>query len=70
MEKEPDKHSIFPKSEIAGEIAGFNFEKLVMLIHPPNAIMCNGEPLYYVEPITADEAQDLRDFFYDQRARS
>ena len=62
MEAKPYQHPVFQKDQIAG----FDFEKMVVLrwrgYHDgPDGIL----PFYSVEPITATQMQNLTDCFQD-----
>jgi len=62
MEKEPDKHTVFPK----GAIVGFDFEKMVVIVSLGREY--GGVTVCSLEPITATQMQRLTDRFQDDLA--
>lgn len=70
MEAKSDKHLIQSK-----DIVGFDFERNVVLIRSDKKFFSTKQgfaqgAIYEIEPITPEEAQDLRDFFLNLRHRS
>ena len=62
MEKESDKHTVFPK----GSIVGFDFEKMIVIRSTGKVL--GPWPVCEVETITATQMQRLTDCFQDDLA--
>lgn len=79
MEAKPDKHTIQPENSIAqfawkyvkaDRIAGFDFEKMVVLVDvSAEPVFYRGKRVYHVERLTPEAVEIIRDAFLSHAAR-
>lgn len=79
MEGKPNKHLIQPENPIArfaweyvkaDRIAGFDFEKMVVLVDASaEPVFYRGKRVYHIEPLTPEAAEVIRDAFLGHAGR-